>query len=129
MNKELKRVMLVDDESDIRQIAQLALEMVGGFQVTLCSSGREALSRIGEVSPDLLILDVMMPELDGPATLQALRRLPEGASVPVAFLTAKVETQEVSELRALGAIEVIAKPFDPMKLAAQVKVIWERHQG
>ena len=84
------------------------------------------MDRVADFAPDLVLLDVMMPDMDGPATLRALRQLPGMAALPVVFMTAKVQPQEVAEYRARGALDVIAKPFDPMTLAAQVREIWAR---
>jgi CheY-like chemotaxis protein len=122
----LERILYIEDEADIQTIARLALESIGGFVVETCSSGREGLDRVADFAPDLVLLDVMMPDMDGPATLRALRQLPGMAAVPVVFMTAKVQPQEVAEYRARGALDVIAKPFDPMTLAAQVREIWAR---
>ena len=121
---ELKRILYVEDEPDIQAVAKLALEMVGGFTVRVCSSGEEALKVATDFAPDMILLDVMMPGMDGPSTLKALRNLPSLAKIPVAFMTAKVQPQEVEQYRSLGALDVIAKPFDPMTLADQVRAIW-----
>lgn len=125
----LQRVFYVEDEPDIQAVARLALEMVGGFTVKICSSGEEALREVVAFSPDLILLDVMMPGMDGPSTLKALRELPSMADVPVAFMTAKVQPAEVAHFKSLGARDVIPKPFDPMTLASQVRAIWEGHHG
>lgn len=122
---DLKRILYVEDEPDIRAVAKLALEMVGGFTVKICSSGEEALRDAAAFAPDMILLDVMMPGLDGPATLQGLRALAPLATVPVAFMTAKIQPAEVAHYKSLGAMDVIAKPFDPMTLAAQVRAIWD----
>jgi len=126
---ELKKILLVEDEIDIRTVAKLALCTVGGFTVEACESGRDALARAEAFAPDLVMLDVMMPGMDGPSTLEALRRLPAIADTPVIFMTAKVQPQEVAHYKSLGAIEVIAKPFDPMTLAAGVREIWDRQEA
>lgn len=120
----LSRILFVEDDSDIQIVASLALESLGGFRVLACASGAEALARFAEFSPDLVLLDVMMPGMDGPATLEALRRLPGGSTTPVVFMTARVQAHEVARYKALGAVEVISKPFDPMRLAATVRDIW-----
>lgn len=125
----LKRVLFVEDDPDIRTVARMALEAVGRFTVLGCGSGAEALERVEAFAPDLILLDVMMPGMDGLETLQSLRLLPGAATVPVVFMTAKVQAQEVSEYRAAGAVDVIAKPFDPMTLPATVRSIWERLQS
>ncbi len=121
----LQRIMYVEDEPDIQAVAKIALEMLGGFTVKICSSGQAALDEAVGFAPDMILLDVMMPGMDGPSTLQALRQKPELATVPVAFMTAKVQPAEVAHYKSLGALDVIAKPFDPMTLAQQVRTIWE----
>ena len=123
---ELKRILYVEDEPDIRAIASIALETVGGFNLKACSSGEEALASAASFLPDLLLLDVMMPNMDGPRTLKALKQLPEIVNTPVIFMTAKVQSSEVAEYKSLGALDVIAKPFDPMTLAEQIKNIWRQ---
>ena len=121
---ELQRILFVEDEADIQAVAQVALEAVGGFTIKICSSGEEALRAAEAFAPQLILSDVMMPDMDGPATLIALRRLPALADTPAIFMTARVLPQEVEQLRASGAMAVIAKPFDPMTLAQQIKDIW-----
>ena len=121
----LQRILYVEDEPDIQAVARLALELVGGFTVKVCSSGEEALREADAFAPQMILLDVMMPVMDGPGTLKALRQRPSLHAVPVAFMTAKVQPQEVAHYKALGALDVIAKPFDPMALASQVRGIWE----
>lgn len=121
----LERILYAEDEQDIQAVAKLALEMLGGFQVKICGGGQEALAEVGGFAPDLILLDVMMPDMDGPTTLQKLRADPATAAIPVIFLTAKVQPAEVAGFQALGALNVIAKPFDPMTLAAEIRQIWE----
>jgi len=123
---ELRTVMYVDDEPDIRAIVELSLNAIAGLDVVACASGEEALAKVGAAPPQLILLDVMMPGMDGPATLAALRGRPDTAAIPVVFLTAKVQPNEVVRLKELGAVDVIAKPFDPMTLGAEVKAIWAR---
>lgn len=124
MTAVLDRVLYVEDDADIQEIARLALVDLGGLTVRVCSSGREAVEAFPDFDPQLILLDVMMPGMDGPTTLASLRALPGGANVPVAFMTAKVQAHEVSRYTDLGAIGVISKPFDPMKLADQVRTLW-----
>ena len=124
MPPPLCRILYVEDEPDIRAVAQMALEAVGGFAVIACASGEEALSVAPDARADLLLLDVMMPGMDGPSTLKALRELPATAHTPVIFMTAKVQAAEVALYKGLGALEVIAKPFDPMELSAQIQRSW-----
>lgn len=126
MTDKLKRILYVEDEADIRTVALLALEALGGFTVDLCHSGSEALSRAPDFRPQLILLDVMMPAMDGPTTLSLLRELPQFAATPAIFMTAKVQPAEVAHYLELGAVDVIPKPFDPMTLASQVQAIWSR---
>jgi CheY-like chemotaxis protein len=123
---ELKRILYVEDEPDIQAVAKIALEIVGGFTVKLCSSGEEALAAAEAFAPDMILLDVMMPGMDGPSTLAALRQRPALTHTPVAFMTAKVQPQEIAHFKSLGALDVIPKPFEPMQLADKVQALWER---
>ena len=121
----LERILLVDDEADIRQVARLALEALGGFQVRECPSGLTAPQSALDFEPQLILMDVMMPGQDGPETLKVLRATPGLPLIPIVFMTAKVQPQEVAAFRSLGALDVIAKPFDPMTLAQTVRRIWD----
>ncbi len=123
----LKRILMVDDDADIRTIAHLSLTAVGGFTVELCGSGPEAIQKAGAFAPDLILLDVMMPGMDGPTTLNGLRQIPSLAQTPVVFMTAKVQPQEIAQLVACGAMDVLAKPFDPMTLPDALQRIWMAH--
>lgn len=114
------RVMYVEDDPDIRAIAEIALQDVGGFIAKLCESGAEALLAAPAFEPDLVLLDVMMPGMDGPTTLRKLRQLPGLAQTPVIFMTARLQRSEIGEYRALGAAGVIPKPFDPMTLSDSI---------
>ena len=128
-NTSLHRILCVEDEPDIQTIARLALETIGGFTVEMCDSGIQALEVAPTWNPDLILLDVMMPDMDGPSTFERLRAMPETASVPVVFMTAKVQPQEVEAYKAMGALEVVAKPFDPMTVADTIKAIWENRDA
>lgn len=123
---ELQRILYIEDEADIRTVALLALEVVGGFTVKACASGQEALAEAEALAPDLILSDVMMPEMDGPTTFKALKALPSLSHVPVIFMTAKVQADEIDYFKSLGVSDVIAKPFDPMTLADQVRNSWAK---
>ena len=125
--RELRRILYVEDDESIRAVAVMALHVVGGFDVVECASGAEALVRAPGAQADLILLDAMMPGMDGPETLARLRTLPETAATPAVFLTARVQPQEIAELRAAGAIDVLAKPFEPMTLPDKLRQIWGRH--
>jgi len=120
----LSKILYVEDEPDIQAIAKLALETIGGFSLEVCSSGTEAIEKGPQFQPDLILMDVMMPGMDGPTTLMELRKDVSLSNTPVVFMTAKVQPQEIAEFKELGAIEVIAKPFDPMTLSEQINSIW-----
>jgi len=123
----LQRILYVEDDPDIQAIAQWVLEDMGGFNVRICSSGEEALTVAPVFVPHLILLDVMMPGMDGLATFRALRTLPGLQGVPVVFMTARVQSHEVDDYRQQGATGVISKPFDPMTLADQVRMLWKEH--
>jgi CheY-like chemotaxis protein len=118
-----RRILLVDDDPDIRQIAALSLRRIGQFDVRLASSGSEALELAAADPPDLVLLDVSMPGMDGPATLAALRAGPAASKVPVVFFTATSSEGEVARLCALGAVAVVPKPFDVAALPRLVRDI------
>ncbi|HWP94238.1 MAG TPA: response regulator [Gammaproteobacteria bacterium] len=123
----LRRILCAEDDPDIRLVIELALARVGGYEVRMCADGAETLAAAQAFHPDIILLDVMMPGLDGPATLAALRAA--GIRAPVAFMTAKAMPDDVRTLAALGIAGVITKPFDPMTLADEVYRIWERQNG
>lgn len=124
---KLERILLIDDEPDIQLVVRIALENVGGFTVRVCPEGEAAVVSALEFRPHLILLDVMMPGMDGPSVLHLLQSTRALAGIPVVFMTAKIQTDEVDHLLRSGAVEVIAKPFDPMTLAARVRDIWQRH--
>jgi CheY-like chemotaxis protein len=115
------RILHVDDEPDIREVVAISIGIDPAFTLRSCESGAEALAAAAEWKPDVILLDVMMPVMDGPATLSKLQENPSTAAIPVIFMTARAQSREVDRFRALGAIGVIAKPFDPMTLAASVR--------
>lgn len=128
-DKELTSILYAEDESDIRDIAEIALEDVGGFTVRYCHNGRAVLEAARGFCPDLILLDVMMPEMDGPATLRELRKIPQFSTIPAIFMTAKIQTNEIEEYKSLGVIEVIPKPFDPISLADTIREAWNKYYG
>lgn len=123
----LKRVMHVDDEDDIREVTSFALDAIGRYTVFSCKCGADALASIEGFAPELILLDVMMPAMSGPDLLRMLRRTPRTTDIPVVFMTARVQSNDIAALKALGAIDVIQKPFDPLALSGQVAAIWARH--
>src|SRR6204780_2700195 len=121
------RVLIIDDEEDIREVAALSLETVAGWQVMTANSGAQGLARAIEHQPDAILLDVMMPGMDGPTTFRELRKNPARAKIPVLLLTAKVQGPDQRRFGVLGVEAVLMKPFDPMTLSTQREKIlgWE----
>lgn len=130
MSGSLQNILYVEDDPDIRAVTRIALETVGGFTLRACSSGKDAIEAMHAGFPaDIMLLDVMMPEMDGPTTLAHLRTLPQAERVPAIFMTAKVQAKEVAYYQSIGALGVIAKPFDPMQLPQQVRRLWSEGHG
>jgi CheY-like chemotaxis protein len=115
-----KRILLIDDDDTIREVAQLSLEAVGGYDVSSASGGAEGLVKAAQEHPDAILLDMMMPDMDGPTTVAKLRADPATCDIPVILLTAKVHGAERGQWTELGVVGLIAKPFDPMHLSAKV---------
>ena len=128
MNKNLKKIMLVEDEPDIQEVARLSLETLGKFVVHVCSNGKEALEKAPTILPDLIMLDVMMPGMDGLTVLKLLRENSNTKHIPVIFMTAKAQTNEMKHYIEIGAIGAISKPFDPMTLVSDITKIWNEHE-
>ena len=129
MSNCLKKITYVEDEPDIRAITEIALTQIGGFHLDVCASGAEALAKTSAFAPDLIILDVMMPGMDGVETYARLRQIPSLVDTPIVFMTAKAMSDEVARYRAMGAADVIAKPFDPMTLSDRIETIWRTHSA
>ena len=114
------RILIIDDEDDIREVAALSLESVAGWEVIVASSGAQGLARAIEHKPDAILLDVMMPGMDGPTTFRELRKNPVTAKIPVLLLTAKVQSSDQRRFADLGVEAVLFKPFDPLTLSAEI---------
>ena len=126
-NKALTTIVYIDDEPDIRHVVEASsLSLADGLTIHTGESGQRGLELARDLKPDLMMLDVMMPGMDGPETLRRLRAEPELAGIPVFFMTAKAMPAELQRLRDLGAAAIIPKPFDPMKLATDVLALWEK---
>jgi CheY-like chemotaxis protein len=118
-----RRILIVDDEDDIREVAQVSLEMVAGWEVLTASSGPNGMAIANANKPDAILLDVMMPDMDGPTTFQKLQADPAIRQIPVIFLTAKLQAADRRRFAEMGVAGVLAKPFDPLKLAGQVSEV------
>jgi CheY-like chemotaxis protein len=114
------RILIIDDEDDIREVAAMSLESVAGWEVIMASSGAQGLVRAAEYLPDAILLDVMMPGMDGPTTFRELRKNPRTARIPVLLLTAKVQSSDQRRFADLGVEAVLFKPFDPMTLSTEI---------
>lgn len=129
MKGQLNSILCIDDDPDILEIARMCFEMVGGFKITCCNSGAEGIARAKEIKPDLILVDMMMPEMDGIATLKEIHKHQDLNKTPVVFMTARIQPSEVKEYLALGAAGVVSKPFDPMKISIEIQSIWEKFDG
>jgi two-component system, OmpR family, alkaline phosphatase synthesis response regulator PhoP len=118
-----KHLLLIDDEDDIREVASLSLEMTQGWSVTTANGGAAGIAAAGTSAPDAILLDVMMPDMDGPGTLRMLRSQEATKSIPVIFLTAKVQAADREHFIQLGVVGIIAKPFDPITLGDQISAL------
>ena len=121
----LQRILLVEDEPHLLMVTRVTLERVGGFEVRGCSSGEEAIREARDFRPDLILLDVMMPGMDGITTLRLLRSAPDTVGIPIVFMTARAQKAEMDAYANLGAAGVVTKPFDPMTLPNHLREIWE----
>jgi CheY-like chemotaxis protein len=115
-----RRILIIDDEDDIRQVAALSLETVAGWDVVLANSGKQGIERAAKEQPDAILLDVMMPEMDGPTTFLKLKSNRTTSHIPVLLLTAKVQGPDQRRFAGLGVAAILFKPFDPLKLAGQI---------
>lgn len=126
---ELRRVLCVEDDPDIRMIIEFSLVTVGGYEVCMCSGGHEALAQAPAFKPEFVLLDVMMPDISGPETLEALRLQQNMKGVPVVFMTAKAMPHEVEKLLQYGVTGVIVKPFDAVTLPQNIQMYWDHGRG
>ena len=124
----LSRIMYVDDDPDLRAIAEISLRDLSGFVVELCGGGREALNKAPDFQPELILLDVMMPGMDGIETFKRFHDLPATVLTPIVFVSSRVKSHEVDAYYALGAAGVIPKPFDPLTLGDQARRLWDERR-
>jgi two-component system OmpR family response regulator len=126
VRKPLTKILLVEDDPDIQLITRLSLEIGGGYEVQVCASGADAVNSARAFAPDLILLDMMMPGMDGLATMDALRGQPETAATPLVFFTANTQAQVMQDLLRRGALGVIVKPVEPDSLVEQIRTLWQR---
>lgn len=123
----LNHILYVEDDEDIRELVRISLENTSDYKLDLCASGREAIDISDKVSPQLVILDVMMPDIDGPAVLKHYQSLPKFKKTPFVFMTAKIRDNEIRQYQSMGISGIISKPFDPVKLSQLIDDIWHKH--
>tara|TARA_R110000868_G_scaffold5138_5_gene31789 strand:+ start:16861 stop:17256 length:396 start_codon:yes stop_codon:yes gene_type:complete len=125
MSDELKKILYIEDVKSIAMVAVMVLEDLGGFEVRHFLSGQEAIDALPDFAPQLVLLDVMMPGMDGPEALRRIRELPEGRDLPAIFMTAKAQVHEQDDYIAMGALGVIVKPFEPISLSDTIREMWK----
>ncbi len=123
--RALKRILHIEDVPSIQIVTRIALERIGGFEVLSCASAQAALAEVRAFAPDLILLDVMLPQMDGIELLRQLAGLVDLQQTPVVLLTGHLERERLAELQQMGVRDVMQKPFDPLQLTAQLRAIWE----
>lgn len=129
MGKPLKNILVIDDDEEMQEAARLGLEMLGGFEVHTCGDGEEGIRMAASLQPDLLLLDSVMPGMDGPSMLRQMREREELSEIPVIFVTSMSHDRERREFETMGALGVIEKPFDPKGLPDRVRSIWKARES
>lgn len=125
--KELKKILYAEDEPDVQTVVELTIQTMSDYQIKICDNGKKLLDCIGEYNPDLILLDVMMPEMDGPTTFKNLQLDDNTKNIPVVFMTAKAQVHEIETFKEIGVLGVITKPFDPINLCEEIREIWSRN--
>ncbi len=128
MKKELKKVLIIDDDADILTVSSMALKALLQIDVICAGSGQEGIDLALKESPDLILLDMMMPIMDGITTMQKIKENPILKNIPIIFFTAKVTKDEISKYKELGILDIITKPFDPLSLGKNIEKLWESHR-
>ena len=129
MSEVLQKILYVEDDEDIAELMQMVMRKIGKFEVMHCLSGQEALDAFTDFAPQLILMDVMMPGMDGPETLEHFKSRPESQNTPVVFMTAKAQHHEQEKYKKLGAVGVIVKPCEPMELCQKLQTFWEKAHG
>ena len=122
--KELKKILYAEDEPDVQTIVELTIQTMSDYEIKICNNGKKLLECVEEYKPDLILLDVMMPEMDGPTTFKTLINKENTKNIPVIFVTAKAQVHEVEKFKEIGAWGVITKPFTLMNLCDEIQEIW-----
>lgn len=125
--KELKKILYAEDEPDVQTVVELTIQSLSTYEIKICNNGKVLLDEVEGYNPDLILLDVMMPEMDGPTTFKNLQANEKTKNIPVIFMTAKAQAHEVQTFEQTGAIGVIVKPFDPMQLCSELETLWKEN--
>jgi len=125
--KELKKILYAEDEPDVQTVVELTVQTMSDYQIKVCDNGKKLLDCVEEYNPDLILLDVMMPEMDRPTTFKILQADENTKKIPVIFMTAKAQVQEIEIYKKTGALGVIIKPFDPINLCDEIQEIWSKN--
>lgn len=127
--KALNKILFVDDDPDICSVVEIALATIANYDLVVCKNGHEAIEKSKSLLPDLLLLDIMMPEIDGLTLCDHLREQEGYQNIPVIFVTAKVHSRAINNYKEKGAIGVISKPFDPIQLGKMIDSLWDQFQN
>lgn len=123
--KDLKKILYAEDEPDVQIVVETVVQSLSDYQIKICDNGKKLIECVEDYNPDLILLDVMMPEMDGPTTLKAIQSNEKTKNIPVIFMTAKAQIHEIKDLQKANVVGIITKPFDPMKLCSELQEIWE----
>jgi two-component system, OmpR family, response regulator len=125
--RELKKILYAEDEPDVQTVVELTVQTMSSYDIKICNDGKKLLECVDNYKPDLILLDVMMPEMDGPTTFKFLQETESTKNIPVIFMTAKVQAHEIENLNKTGVIGIITKPFDPVTLCSEIEEIWNKN--
>jgi len=125
----LRKILYVEDDADLQQVVSMILEDIGGYEVKICNSGKQALAETYKFQPDLFLLDVMLPEMDGPTLLKELRKNSTFKDIPAIFISAKVQGDELLEYSEYGVLGIIRKPFDPISISDTINMLYENYKN
>ena len=126
---ELKKILYAEDEPDVQTIVELTIQTMSDYEIKICNNGKKLLECVEDYKPDLILLDVMMPEMDGPTTFKNLLDNENTKKIPVIFVTAKAQVHEVEKFKEIGSLGVITKPFTLMNLCDEIQEIWNNNNG
>jgi len=127
--RDLKKILYAEDEPDVQTVVELTIQTMSDYDIKVCDNGKILLDCVEEYNPDLILLDVMMPEMDGPTTFKNLQENEKTKNIPIIFMTAKAQSHEVENLKNSGAIGIITKPFDPLQLCSDLEKIWGKNNN